>query len=113
MLLSKRLYQRCVAGGKVNLDGLLQHTPAGKHLLELSSDDAHWKHAMKMIRPFIAEAKGGEPSVKILPTQCLNQCASGELIYRRGLKRNPFILLGFSYGTYLLRDLSQSIYYKH
>lgn len=112
MFLSKLLYQRCVAGGKFNLDRLLQHTPAVKQLLELSSDDACWKHAMKTIRPFIAEAKGDQPSVKVLPIQCVNRCASGQLLYRLGLKANPFILLGFADGTYLLGDLSQSIYYK-
>jgi hypothetical protein len=112
MLLSKLLYQRCVAGGKFNLDRLLQHTPAVKQLLELSSDDARWKHAMKTIRPFIAEAKGDEPSVKVLPIQCVNRCASGQVLYRLGLKRNPFILLGFADGTYLLGDLSQSLCYK-
>ena len=109
MILSKLLYQRCVAGGKFNLDRLLQHPPAVKQLQGLSSDDARWKQAMKTIRPFIAEAKGGEPSVKILPIQCVNRCASGQLLYRLGLKRNPFILLGFADSTYLLGDLSQSI----
>ena len=109
MILSKLLYQRCVAGGKFNLDRLLQHPPAGKQLQGLSSDDARWKQAMKTIRPFIAEAKGGEPSVKILPIHCVNRCASGQLLYRLGLKRNPFILLGFAGSTYLLGDLSQSI----
>jgi len=112
MFLSKLLYQRCVAGGKFNLDRLLQHRAAVKQLLELSSDDAGWKHAMKTIRPFIAEAKGDQPSVKVLPIQCVNRCASGQLLYRLGLKRNPFILLGFADGTYLLGDLSQSICYK-
>ena len=109
MILSKLLYQRCVAGGKFNLDRLLQHPPAVKQLQALSSDDARWKQAMKTIRPFIAEAKGGEPSVKILPIHCVNRCASGQLLYRLGLKRNPFILLGFAGSTYLLGDLSQSI----
>ncbi len=64
---------------------------------------------MKTIRPFIAEAKGGEPSVKILPIHCVNRCASGQLLYRLGLKRNPFILLGFADSAYILGDLSQSI----
>lgn len=109
MILSKLLYQRCVAGGKFNLDRLLQHPPAMKQIQDLSKDDARWKHAMKTIRPFIAEAKGGEPSVKILPIHCVNRCASGQLLYRLGLKRNPFILLGFAGSTYLLGDLSQSI----
>ena len=112
MFLSKLLYKRCVAGGKFNLDRLLQHTPAVKQLLELSSNDARWKHAMKTIRPFIAEAKGDQPSVKVLPIQCVNRCASGQLLFRLGLKRNPFILLGFADRTYLLGDLSQSICYK-
>ncbi len=67
---------------------------------------------MKTIRPFIAEAKGGEPSVKVLPIHCVNRCASGQLLFRLGLKRNPFILLGFADGTYLLGDLSQSLCYK-
>ena len=80
-----------------------------KQLQDLSKDDARWKHAMKTIRPFIAEAKGGEPSVKILPIHCVNRCASGQLLYRLGLKRNPFILLGFAGSNYLLGDLSQSI----
>lgn len=80
-----------------------------KQIQDLSKDDARWKHAMKTIRPFIAEAKGGEPSVKILPIHCVNRCASGQLLYRLGLKRNPFILLGFAGSTYLLGDLSQSI----
>ena len=109
MILSKLLYQRCVAGGKFNLDRLLQHPPAMKQIQDLSKDDARWKHAMKTIRPFIAEAEGGEPSVKILPIHCVNRCASGQLLYRLGLKRNPFILLGFAGSTYLLGDLSQSI----
>lgn len=112
MFLSKLLYQRCVAGGKFNLDRLLQHTPAVRQLLELSSDDAGWKQAMKTIRPFIAEAKGGEPIVKVLPIHCVNRCASGQLLYRLGLKRNPFIILGFADGTYVLGDLSQSVCFK-
>jgi hypothetical protein len=112
MFLSKLLYQQCVAGGKFNLDRLLQHPPAVKQMLELSSDDARWKRAMKTIRPFIAEAKGGEPSVKVLPIHCVNRCASGQLLFRLGLKRNPFVLLGFADGTYLLGDLSQSLCYK-
>jgi len=112
MLLSKLLYQRCVAGGKFNLDRLLQHTPAVKQLLDLSAYDARWMQAMKTIRPFIAEAKGAEPTFKVLPIHCVNRCASGQLLYRLGLKRNPFILLGFADGTYLLGDLSQSLCYK-
>lgn len=109
MLLSKLLYQRCVAGGKFNLDRLLQHAPVRKQLQDLTSDDVAWKHAVKTIRPFIAEAKGDEPRVKVLPIHCVNRCASGQFLYRLGLKRNPFILLGFADGTYLLGDLSQSI----
>jgi hypothetical protein len=112
MLLSKLLYQRCVAGGKFNLDRLLQHPPAVKQFLNLSSEDAGWKHAMKTIKPFIAEAKGAQPSVKVLPIHCVNRCASGQLLYRLGLKRNPYILLGFADGTYLLGDLSQSVCFK-
>lgn len=108
MFLSKLLYQRCVAGGKFNWEYLNQDSRLMQEVRPLMENDSRWKKAMRTIRPFLGEAKGQAPQMKVLPIHCVNRCPSGNIMYQLGLHRNPFVLLGFSNGKYLLGDLSES-----
>ncbi len=106
--MSKLLYHRCVVGGKFNWDFLRQQKAISKQASLLSQEDAQWHWAAKTIQPFIKEAGKNELEIQVLPIHCVNRCPSGDFLFRLGLRRNPFVLLGFSNGKYLLGDLSAS-----
>ena len=108
MILSKLLYQRCLAGGKFNWDFLNQQKELMRQVAVLTSEDVRWSWAVKAIKPFQKEAGSAAPQILILPIHCVNRCPSGDFLFRLGIKRNPFVLLGFSEGKYLLGDLSAS-----
>jgi hypothetical protein len=108
MILSKLLYQRCLTGGKFNWDFLRQQKAIMRQGCVLTHEDPRWRLAIKAIKPFLKEAGSAGPEIQVLPIHCVNRCPSGDLLFRLGLNRNPFVLLGFSEGKYLLGDLSAS-----
>ena len=106
MIISTLLYQRCVEGGSYNMQKLKGKKSIWDKTLPLdveAENEVCW--AQKAISSFRKEAQGGPMDIQILPMDCVNRCASGHLLYRLGLRRNPFILLAFSGSSFLLADL--------
>ena len=106
VIISTLLYQRCVEGGRYNWQKLKGIKTIWDQAIPLDAESARASRwAKKAIGAFRKEAQGGPMDIRILPMDCVNRCASGHMLYRLGLRRNPFILLAFSEGSFLLADL--------